>query len=226
MNGISDIITKLYKRFFLRDLLSYVCPGLIVITSIYFFSCRSYIFKVNFGAGILIFLFSFVIGLAINALVEFMFRDVTKDKFFDGKRVNYYLRRIKIESIQGDLTFDQNGSRKKLNEKKQNFLYIFEQRDHYIVLKQMSRNNMGAVLISFVLLIIYNPPVFYNIMLAYVGYALLFVGLLISACKSFRNQTDFEYTLNHCFQATSNGRIEELIENGEHKKSKEKEDKI
>lgn len=222
MNGISDIITKLYKRFFLRDLLSYVCPGLIVIASIYFFSCRSYIYKINFGAGILIFLFSFVIGLGINAFIEFLFRDVTKDKFYDGRRVNFYLRRIKIESIRGDITFIQNASRKKLSEKKQNFSFLIEQRDRYIILKQMSRNNMGAVLISFVLLFIYNPPVIYNIILAYVGYALLFVGLWISARKSYENQTDFEFVLNHYYQEGTSRSIEEHIENSEYSEYKDK----
>ena len=90
MGGISDIITKLYKRFFLRDLLSYVCPGLIVLVSFVLLIPNPWFkpfyekISIGFGEGILIFLFSFVIGLGINALIELIIHDVTDVPYSEG----------------------------------------------------------------------------------------------------------------------------------------------
>lgn len=223
MSGIADIITKLYKRFFLRDLLSYVCPGLIVITSIIIIPEQKKIldfFKeinIGFGEAILVFLFSYVIGLSINGLIESirLFRDITKDEPNSMERVNYYLRRINLERIQGKITFVRGEKGKVVKEKIQNFSYYIEQRDRYIILKQMSRNNMGAVSISFILYLINNFNLQCNTALHYLGFLLLAGGLFVSACKSYRHHTDFEYALNKCYN--EDGVSEELIENGKTK---------
>lgn len=222
MNGLADILTKLYKRFFLRDLLSYVCPGLIVITSIYYFTQESGEFinnikdlDIGFGGVVLIFLFSFVIGLGINGFSEYIIGDITFEYPKPSKeRINFLIRKIQMLCIS---------KMKTKAEAKGDLSFINEQRDRYVIIKQMSRNNAVAIFICALIFSFYPHIVSCNILYIasiyishvkimiyllhfnYISIALILLasGLLINAQKTYNNQSDFEYVVKYNFKYIS-----------------------
>lgn len=186
MSGLADFIVKVYDRFLLLDLLSYVTPGLIIIMAkcgkIDFEKCK-FSFDFNFGEGIILFLFAFVIGLAINEIANLIVPDIyCKDEQkirnrickAEENRKYFYEQMINILRI----------GHKKYNNFKNNYI---SKRERYVIIKQMARNNGVSFIIASIIISFHK----FDIGILVAG---IFIGLLLlfASHRTLENQKDFE----------------------------------
>jgi len=201
MNGVADIITKLYKRFFLRDLLSYVCPGLFIIASVAlsFNAFKCIIDEINqygFLGSLLIFLFAFVIGIGINGISEYFIQDITYEYPVPStSRQKFFIRKIEMSYKSHKITMSRGNGGQKL-EVTLDFSFIDKQRDRYIILKQMGRNNALTILIC-AFIVSFSPELRTMGDITSFALTILSIGLFINARKTYNNQTDFEYVIKY-----------------------------
>ena len=180
MKGVTDFLTKIYDRFLLLDLLSYVCPGLIVILTILFSCFPSYHFtyrllhlELGFLQGLIIFLFSFVIGLGINQFASLIIPDVyckgkCQNIFCSWKKKN---RKIFYKRMVTFIRMDDKD--------------LLSKRERYIIIKQMTRNNGLSLILGAIFLFKFG--------LAFIiGFGTLGILLFASAYTTLMNQKDFE----------------------------------
>ena len=169
MNKAADFITKVFDRFLLLDLLSYVCPGLIIILS-FIFGSKLYSLngllhlEIGFWQGLVIFLFAYIIGLGINVIGQLIASD------FYCKDIELFYSRM-AEFLKCD---------------NKDFL---SKRERYVILKQMARNNWASIILGIGIFFLCKLNA--NIALI-VGLVILVVLLFCSARKTLRNHKNFE----------------------------------
>jgi|GEM_PF-5780823 len=185
MKGVTDFLTKIYDRFLLLDLLSYVCPGLILIISAlglrYLNSLIQY--KLDFLIGLLGFLFSFIIGLAVNEIGKLLVPDIY------CKKEQNICNRIN----------DKKENRELFYERMVAFLQcqntnLLSKRERYIILKQMTRNNAVAIVLG-VLIYLARNNFRTSILFLLIMSLIVALFLFIASCLILRNQKDFEETV-------------------------------
>lgn len=181
MSKFMNYLAKVYDRFLLLDLLSYVCPGLIIILAV-LFSCQPFHsftyklshFELGFWQGFIAFLFAFVIGLGINQFAQLIIPDIYSE--------------CKVQNIFSSW---KKENRMKLYTRMIAFIRmddkdLLSKRERYIIIKQMTRNNGVSILISALIFIT-------DIRLKN-GLIVLGVLLLIGSYITLLNQRDFEKT--------------------------------
>jgi hypothetical protein len=136
MSDISDTIKNLYREFILRDLLSFITPGAIVVGTIVFLQwdisqILEFFKAISWFVYIPIFGASFMVGFAIQCLGEIAgiikFHNCNTD-------AEHWQKLIMFRSKADDKTDRQH--------------------ERFVVLKQMCGNGAGALLIASVFVVI------------------------------------------------------------------------
>ena len=182
---LSKIIDNLYKNFFMRDLLSFFTPGVILVYTILLshydwclIHCMMEIQKISFFFYIPLFFIIYVIGFAIQCW---------------GAEITHTLKFHRYKT-HFDFLASQNKFQKGLYE----YPYAEAERERFVVLKQMCGNNAWAVFFAAIVAIgqkiSFLPNWFdpFTIFTGIIGFLLFFSLIVGHHVHVFRQQAYVE----------------------------------
>ncbi|HUS49303.1 MAG TPA: hypothetical protein VMZ91_04015 [Candidatus Paceibacterota bacterium] len=156
MSDISDTVKSLYEKFLMRDLLSFITPGSIVVLSIYLLGwgldmIKSFFESLPFLLYIPIFGFLYIVGFATQYFGR-LFRLI---RIHNRNNENEHL----------------NGLRRVLQRSNKEI----QQHERFVVLKQMCGNNAVAILIAGFILA-FKYPIWFLVTFGVIVFICLILG--------------------------------------------------